>query len=283
MKTLPLARFAARATLAALGAFAAACSTLPPDAGRADSASFNAPAGRTSEAAPAPAQRPGLGTEFGEERSSPVGYAGFVRADRNRPLATTAVFYDDAAGVRAQVAALGGTTDGGFAAPPRAARGLVDLTVRDGASGFALKTVTAGARRLVVGEPGRRYAIEVRNRTGTRLEVVLSVDGLDVIDGRPAAYRKPGYVVPPRGRTLVEGFRTNLGTVAAFRFGRVQDSYAAQSGRSTRNVGVIGAAVFGERGRLPGGFGDDAELRLRRGADPFPDRGAAETVLRGGR
>lgn len=246
----------------------AGCSTIPPDAGRSDSASFS---GRAAEAAPAPARRPGLGTEFGEERPSSVRYAGFERADRDRPLATTAVYYDDAAGARAQSAALGGSR-GEFSAPPRAARGLIELTVRDGASGFALKTVEAGGRRFVVGEPGRRYTVELHNRTDARLEVVLSVDGLDVIDGRPAAYRKPGYVVPPRGRTLVEGFRTNLGAVAAFRFGRVENSYAAQSGRSTRNVGVIGAAVFGERGRLPGGF-DDAELRLRRGADPFPDRG----------
>ena len=185
-------------------------------------------------------------------------------------MATAAVNYDDAAGVRAQSVALGG--GGVFSAPPRAARGLIEFTVRDGASGFALKTVEAGGRRFVVGEPGKRYTIELRNRTDARLEVVLSVDGLDVIDGRPAAYRKPGYVIPPRGRTLVEGFRTNLSAVAAFRFGRVENSYAAQSGRSTRDVGVIGAAVFGERGRLPGGF-EDSELQLRRGADPFPDRG----------
>src|SRR5205814_9322399 len=42
----------------------------------------------------------------------------------------------------------------------------------------------------VVGEEGRRYSIVVRNRSDFRLEIVLSVDGLDVIDGRPASFRK---------------------------------------------------------------------------------------------
>lgn len=252
------------------------------DSGVGGTAGFNRPgteaaaitssrARRSSPSPSSPELRPGLGTTFGEERTSPVGYADFVRADGNRPLATTALYYDDAAGVRAQAAALGGP-EGSFARPPAPARGLITLTVRDGASGFALRTVEAGGRRLVVGEPGRRYVLEVRNRTDVRLEIILSVDGLDVLDSRPASYRKPGYVVPPRGQLRVEGFRQSLGTVAAFQFGSVRDSYAAQSGQGTRNVGVVGAAVFGERGRLPGGY-LDAETERRRRADPFPARG----------
>ncbi len=48
----------------------------------------------------------------------------------------------------------------------------------------------------------------------------------------------------------VEGFRTSLADVAAFRFSSVRDSYAARTG-SARNVGVIGVAFFPERPAPP--------------------------------
>jgi hypothetical protein len=44
----------------------------------------------------------------------------------------------------------------------------------------------------------------------------------------------------------IDGFRLNQEEVAAFRFSSVPRSYAAQTG-STRDVGVIGVAVFPER------------------------------------
>ncbi len=62
-----------------------------------------------------------------------------------------------------------------------------------------------GDRWFVVGEEGRRYSIVVRNRSEFHMEVVLSVDGLDVIDGRPASFRKRGYLIRPNGRLAVEG------------------------------------------------------------------------------
>ena len=49
--------------------------------------------------------------------------------------------------------------------------------------------------------------------------------------------------------------------MAAFRFSRVDRSYAALKYGSTRNVGVIGMAVFKEN--EPGAW-------RRRGANPFP-------------
>ena len=41
-------------------------------------------------------------------------------------------------------------------------------------------------------------------------------------------------------------------TVAAFRFGPVRESYANEKYRNTRNVGVIGVAVFNETARIRG-------------------------------
>jgi len=71
---------------------------------------------------------------------------------------------------------------------------------------------------FVIGEEGRRYSIVVRNKIDLRLEIVLSVDGLDVLDGGKASVRKRGYIMAPRSQLKVEGFRQSTEAVAAFRF-----------------------------------------------------------------
>ncbi|MBP7126545.1 hypothetical protein KBD49_09300 [Myxococcota bacterium] len=104
---------------------------------------------------------------------------------------------------------------------------------------------------FVEGRKDARYAIRLINRTSRRVEVVVSVDGLDVLDGRPGDYRtKRGYVLGPWQTYDLEGFRLDMGRVAAFRFSTVDRSYAARTG-DARNVGVIGVAFFPERRPMP--------------------------------
>jgi hypothetical protein len=106
-------------------------------------------------------------------------------------------------------------------------------------------------------------------RSDFRLEIVLSVDGLDVIDGRPASFRKRGYCVNPHRKLVVEGFRQSTEAVAAFRFGPVRESCSAEKYHNTRNVGVIGIALFNEVGSDPW---TDEEVRRRLKANPLPGR-----------
>jgi hypothetical protein len=112
--------------------------------------------------------------------------------------------------------------------------------------GEQLPTADRAGRRYVLGEHGDRYVIRITNPSARRVEVVVSVDGLDVIDGKPASFAKRGYVINPYGEVRIEGWRTSVHGVAAFRFGRVADSYAART-VGARNVGVIGVALFTER------------------------------------
>jgi hypothetical protein len=208
--------------------------------------------------------RPGLGTAWGETRDSRVVGVGFRRADPTRPIATAAINYNDAAGIRAVAGA----------AQPRRTRpvfsgaieSLLSVELRD-QSGSLLPGLAVGGRWFVVGEAGRRYSIVVRNESDVRIEVVLSVDGLDVMDGRPASYGKRGYIIAPRGQVRVEGFRQSFDAVAAFRFGSVSDSYANRKHGDTRNVGVIGIAAFNEYGTDPFEL-TERERRMR--ASPFP-------------
>ncbi len=210
--------------------------------------------------------RPGLATEWGETRYSSMSYAPFVRASA-APYDMAAIHYNDErlASMQAmmhsarQVAWRGMYRDG------------VRVSLRD-ANGGALPGYYAGDTVYVLGQSGQRYTILIENMTAARFEAVVSVDGLDVINGRPAAMGFRGYILQPHGRIEVEGFRQNHDEVAAFRFGSVGDSYAAQAG-DARNVGVIGVALFAERGAELDLERNEIELRER--ANPFPGGFAA--------
>jgi hypothetical protein len=112
-------------------------------------------------------------------------------------------------------------------------------------NGDVLPTYAAKDRFYVQGNAGERYILRITNPTPNRVEAVVTVDGLDVIDGEAGDLRKRGYVVPPYGETRIEGFRTSSANVATFRFSAVDDSYAGRQGKA-RNVGVVAVAIFQE-------------------------------------
>jgi hypothetical protein len=216
--------------------------------------------------AQAPTDRPGLGTKWGETRKSGVGYASFRRADSTHALATATIYYNDQAGIRA----MAGTAlwERRWPVLPAPTTTLISIGLKD-QSGRFLAGLIVGDRWFVVGVEGRRYSVVVRNKTNLRLEIVLSVDGLDVLDGGKASVRKPGYIAAPRSQLAVDGFRQSTEAVAAFRFSPVRESYAAEKYGNTENVGVIGVAVFNEFGTNPW---TDEEVRKRLNANPFPGR-----------
>jgi hypothetical protein len=245
-----------------------ATSPAPPPASQpgrasADAAPRSATGGSASKAPaePSPSTRPGLGTEYGESRTSRVHDVTFVR-DSSRPFAIASLNYNDRKGVDALVAHQGsrissrGLDSGG---------GAVTVSIRD-SNGDPLEAVRVGDRTFVVGQAGQRYSIVLQNHTSHRFEAVATVDGLDVINGKPGSFDNRGYVLMPFATLEIDGFRQSTSTVAAFRFAAVADSYAAQMGNA-RNVGVIGVAFFSERGDS---FVPESETRMRDTASPFP-------------
>ena len=113
--------------------------------------------------------------------------------------------------------------------------------------GSVAPTYAHDGETYVMGQLGARYTLRVHNHSGRRIEAVVSVDGRDVIDGKPAELRnKRGYLVPAYGTVDIDGWRISRAEAAAFRFSSVPDSYAARTGNA-REVGVIGVAVFPER------------------------------------
>jgi hypothetical protein len=238
----------------------------PPRAGSTTPSSSARPttteeAKKSASKEPSPDSRPGLGTEFGETRTSRVHDVTFVR-DSNRAFALATLHYNDKKGVdalanvHAQRETRRDVSTGG---------GAISVSIRD-ANGNPLEAIHVGDRTMVVGQAGQRYSIVLTNRTKHRFESVVTVDGLDVVNGKAGSMENRGYVLLPFATLEIEGFRQSAAAVAAFRFAAVGESYAAQMG-SARNVGVIGVAFFSERGDS---FVDQQDLRMRDTATPFP-------------
>lgn len=149
-------------------------------------------------------------------------------------------------------------------------------------NGETAPTYALKDRFYVQGNAGERYTIRVSNPTPHRVEAVVSIDGLDVVDGENGDLRKRGYIVPAYGETRIDGFRTSLDDVATFRFSSVDGSYAGQKGKA-RNVGVIAVAIFEEQAPPPEqqiivgqnryNYEDDLDARAPAPAPGTPTRG----------
>jgi hypothetical protein len=113
--------------------------------------------------------------------------------------------------------------------------------------GQALRTFNHHGSTFVLGDMGRRYGIQLVNHSAQRVEVVVSVDGRDVVHGeRSGGSSDRGYIVPAFGSTTIRGFRTSMNEVAAFRFTTPGDSFSGRNG-TPQNVGIIRALVFREQ------------------------------------
>jgi hypothetical protein len=172
--------------------------------------------------------------------------------------------------------------------PAHAAGSLVDVQIVDRQLGQVLPAYRHRGVPFVAGQPGHRYAVRMVNRTGARVLVVLSVDGINAISGETAAVSQTGYVLAPYASAEITGWRKSMTEAAAFYFTSLADSYAARTDRPD-NVGVIGAAVYRERVRLeprgwelPGSSSSresDAARDAARGAGSgLGDRRAAPSV-----
>lgn len=128
--------------------------------------------------------------------------------------------------------------------------GRIEVEIYDRTENRLLPTYSFAGKRYVVGKPGDEYAIRVRNATGERALAVMSVDGVNVINGDTASPRQSGYVLGPGESADISGWRKDMARTASFYFTMLPDSYAARTGRPD-NVGVIGIAVFRERVHMP--------------------------------
>ena len=124
------------------------------------------------------------------------------------------------------------------------AAGKVELSIEsDGKR--RLPMFRDGSQYYLKGEAGQAYSLVYRNNSNNTYEIVASVDGLDVLNGSRASRYNNGYVLRPKQRLVIEGFRKSNSAVASFIFSKPSDAYAANTPNgSINNTGIIGTAIY---------------------------------------
>jgi hypothetical protein len=127
---------------------------------------------------------------------------------------------------------------------------------------------------------GREYSIRLRNHTGTRVAVALSVDGLNSIDARTTT---PGeaskWILDPYQSIVIDGWQTGPSTARRFFFTSEGRSYGAWLGK-TRNLGVIAAAFYQEKRAYPTPIlkqGEESDRPAGPRSDSLPSSGSRES------
>ncbi len=238
------------AVILAVATLLSQCSS-PRFSGEAETARYSAappPGAPESESRAAAKSRPGLGTELGHELHDPSSVASFYRKAASSPDAVGTFHYNDKEGAELMSKLEGDSvrqSSGTFELIP----GKLRVAVMDGSwgGGTALNHYRAGQGIYVIGTPGHSYSIKLENRTSSRMEVVVSVDGLDLLDGQPASVKKSGYIIPAKSSVVIKGMRVN-GKLFSLKFGSVSQSRASKAfgEKGARNVGVIGVACYEE-------------------------------------
>lgn len=173
-----------------------------------------------------------LGTQWGEGLLSEV-YKVNLRRVSNQPLDTLAISYSKAP--------LQGTT-------------VNELILSNGRIGVAILNEKGEKIPLkqkdgeihLQGKEGERYQLFYRNYDVSNIyEIIATVDGLDVINGRPGSFNNSGYALLPQQTLTISGFRKSDQEVAAFRFSAPQQSYNANTPMGDiRNIGILGTVIF---------------------------------------
>jgi len=115
-------------------------------------------------------------------------------------------------------------------------------------------------RIFIEAKEGSEYVVEIKNNSWEKVLAVVSVDGLNVIDGEAAEDTGAGYVMDRYTAQKLYGFQYSTDKVATFKFGALgaKDAagnplgYAASKGDgSEKNAGVIGVRIWDEVPKPP--------------------------------
>ena len=114
-------------------------------------------------------------------------------------------------------------------------------------NGQVLRRLSHNDQIFAEAPPVGEYTLRLTNDSPNTRLAIVSVDGINVISGKDAGYEGGGFVLRPWETLPIKGWMRSHQEVAAFTFQAVAGSYAAATGRGTKNTGVIGIAVFDEQ------------------------------------
>lgn len=101
---------------------------------------------------------------------------------------------------------------------------------------------------FVEGRQKHPYTIKFRNNSAKRVLALFCVDGLSVMDGKPADNEsRRGYIVPAYGTIEVKGWRTSLEEIHDFVFDAKKRAVSTQAEKTDANCGIVEVKVFDEK------------------------------------
>lgn len=107
---------------------------------------------------------------------------------------------------------------------------------------------TSNGKNYVEGRNNSEFEIKITNPFPYKVLAVPSVDGISIIDGKPASAESSGYILHSRETITIPGWKVDNNTSAKFTFTLKEKSYAAVGEvKDTSNTGVIGVMFFNEK------------------------------------
>jgi hypothetical protein len=114
-------------------------------------------------------------------------------------------------------------------------------------NGRACKEYTHKGMSFIEARHGTNYTVKIKNDNPYRVMAVLSVDGLDVVTGKPAEETNTGYIIDAYSSLDVKGYRISDDNSASFIFTSKGKSYVQQAKSNATNAGVIGLRTYKEK------------------------------------
>ncbi len=133
-----------------------------------------------------------------------------------------------------------------FSAAPSHAVTESALSLEVLVNGQPLSEIAARSTTYIEAVRHAEYALRLRNRTGRRMAVALSVDGLNTIDAKKGSSNAASkWVLDPCETVTIEGWQIGADNARRFFFTSEDKSYGAWLGETT-NLGVIEAVAYRE-------------------------------------
>ncbi len=129
----------------------------------------------------------------------------------------------------------------------RMGNGMISIRLQD-ERGRRLPAVECGGHLIVLGAAGQACQLVVKNETDVPVEILPSMDGLDLETGAPTDLERRGRIVPPRDKTVFATISGGDGKAEPLRFREVADTGALYRTSPGGTLGSIAVAVFLPKG-----------------------------------
>lgn len=125
-------------------------------------------------------------------------------------------------------------------------------------NGTMVSKIKWNGNTIIEGRPGSEFSIKLKNNSYERKLAIVSIDGLSILDGKPAGSNSSGYVLNGYEEITIPGWMIDSKTAAKFQFRNTGNkkhkskTYVEQLENlgydvDVENQGIIGLMVYDEK------------------------------------